>query len=536
MTSRLPAIIITGASGLVGRSLLEDLKDDYRIFAIARRSQRDCQAPVHPNIAWLRADITDPQRLGEAFREIATAGGADYLFHFAAYYDFSGEKHAEYQRTNVDGTRQVLSHARKLNLRLFVFASSVAACAFPGDGESLDETSPPDADHIYGWSKREGEKLVRDPDNTVPSCIVRFGAIFTDWCEYPPLYTFLNTWLGYSWKAAILAGKGQSAVPYIHVRDLVLFFRQLIRRHQRVPHGQVLIASTSGSTTHRRLFELATRYHYGRCKQPILMPKLLAGCGLYAMSLLAWFTRKPPFERPWMLRYIDWKLEVTNQQTCALLDWSPQPRHHLERRIPYLVEHLRSEPQAWHFRNLLATQRSPARPDLMMHTILSAREDQLCGPVLEQLQRPALIRHFPHGRESDRVELTWFVRLLYRLLMTSLYTSNRMLLLNYFEVSAVGRFEAGYSKEGMVSLLAFLNDAVLHELEKVEELRPFGKEIRDNVSVPIEFGIDEIEQQYENYHLGQAARTLPERSDEAAPPNARDQLEETIWRCLVLRK
>jgi len=53
----LPALIVTGASGFVGRHLLDELKDEYRIFGIARRSQRECGAPVHPNIAWMQVDV-----------------------------------------------------------------------------------------------------------------------------------------------------------------------------------------------------------------------------------------------------------------------------------------------------------------------------------------------------------------------------------------------------------------------------------------------------------------------------------------------
>ena len=98
-------LVLTGASGFVGRHLLEDLKNDYRIFAIARRSQHDCGAPMHPNIAWMRVDIGDREALARTFREIASAGGAETLIHLAAYYDFTGEDHPEYRRTNVEGTR-----------------------------------------------------------------------------------------------------------------------------------------------------------------------------------------------------------------------------------------------------------------------------------------------------------------------------------------------------------------------------------------------------------------------------------------------
>src|SRR3989339_2012831 len=116
-TSGLPALILTGASGLLGKYLLDDLKNDFRIFAIARRSQHECNAPKHPNIAWMRSDISDLNSITRTFREIKTAGGADFLIHLAAYYDFENEYHPEYQRTNIDGTGNILMLAKELNLK-----------------------------------------------------------------------------------------------------------------------------------------------------------------------------------------------------------------------------------------------------------------------------------------------------------------------------------------------------------------------------------------------------------------------------------
>ena len=66
----LPTLVLTGASGFVGRHLLESLAGDYRIFGIARRSQVRCGAPVHPNITWFQVDIGEREPLGEVFRMI----------------------------------------------------------------------------------------------------------------------------------------------------------------------------------------------------------------------------------------------------------------------------------------------------------------------------------------------------------------------------------------------------------------------------------------------------------------------------------
>ncbi|MGE5247444.1 MAG: NAD-dependent epimerase/dehydratase family protein, partial [Verrucomicrobiota bacterium] len=265
---------MTGASGFLGRHLLAALKDRYRIFALARRSQRTVRVPVHHNISWHQADIGEPEQLGAVFGKIREQGGAAVLVHLAAYYDFTGEDHPEYRRTNVDGLRNVLEESRRLGLRRFIFASSVAACRFPPPGQAVTEESPPDADHVYARSKRIGEEMVREYLDHFPSCVVRLGALFSDWCEYPPLFMFLSTWLSAEWNRRMLAGRGNSAIPYLHVRDAVAFFERLLGREDGRTGTETLIASTDDPVYHRRLFDEATRSHFGTKVDPVFVPRL----------------------------------------------------------------------------------------------------------------------------------------------------------------------------------------------------------------------------------------------------------------------
>lgn len=533
----IPAIVITGASGFIGRHLLEELKNEFRIFAIARRSQQECKAPVHPNIAWMRADIGDFENVSQAFREIESAGSADYLVHLAAFYDFSGDNRPEYKRTNVEGTKHVLELAKGLDLQRFVFISSVAACSFPKPGKTLDETSPPDGDHWYAWSKREGETLVKAAGTAVPSCIVRLAAAYSDWCEYPPLYGFLNTWLSNSPRANILGGKGESAVPYVHVRDLGSFFKSVISNHRSLAPAQVLIASPPGATTHKTLFDLATRYYYGKAKRPILVPKLISGIGLYMLSWYGSFVDKPSMERPWMRQYIDLQLTVDNSKSCSILGWSPDPRFRIERRLPFLVERLKSEPFAWHTRNLAAMKRETIRPSFLIYIALSDGEEAIIQSVLQQIMGSDPMKSYINLRTFDPSELQWFVKLIFRLILTSIHTNNRMLLLDYFEISGVNRFIAGYSGDDIKQLLRLLGRNCMQYLGKEPKLKDYGHEVYDLISFPIEFAIDEIEHQYNLYLNSQKEGILMEtRPVPEEKKSARDQLEETIWKCLVHRK
>jgi nucleoside-diphosphate-sugar epimerase len=531
MNGKLPTLIITGASGFVGRNLLEDLKEEYRIFAIARRSQQECNAPVHPNIAWIRADISEPDNMSRAFREIATAGSADFLIHLAAFYEFAGEENPEYRTTNVEGTRLVLEHAQNLNLKLLIFASSVAACAFPAPDGAVDENSPADGEHIYAWSKRQGEQMIKEYADTHPAVIVRFGAVYSDWCEYPPLFMFLNTWLGNSWRSRIIAGKGQSAIPYIHVRDIVSFFRKLINNYQTFDPAEVLIACTKGSTTHIELYNLATKYYFGRPYKPFMMPRFISVMGLFMMYYAGRLINYLPFERPWMRKYIDQKLNVNNDRTRSRIDWQPNSRNLIENRMPFMLERLKSEPYAWHMRNMVAMRRVATRPDFKIYNVLSDAENVIIDTLLDQIASGQI--HV--GDQKSRDDLTWFFRLIFRLILTSIHTNNRLLIQNYFEISGVGRISAGYSQDEIKDLLKSFNNIILRYLQNTEKLREFQSKFYDYITMPIEFGIDEIEHQYILYQQ-KGKEIVREIQADPDKQSARELLEETIWNCLVHRK
>jgi nucleoside-diphosphate-sugar epimerase len=528
-------LVLTGASGFVGRHLLEDLKSDYRIFAIARRSQHDCGAPVHPNIAWMRVDIAEPDDLARTFREIATAGGAKALVHLAAYYDFTGEDHPEYRRTNVDGTRYVLEAARATGIGGFVFGSSVAACSFPRPEGPVDERTPPDGAHVYAWSKREGERLVRELAGEMPGRIARFGAIYSDWCEYPPLYVFLRTWLGSSWRSRILAGTGEMAIPYIHIRDLVAFFRRLLAFSGEPGPPEVLVASTSGSTSLDHLFRLATLSFHGRPVAPFLMPRTLASLGLLAMDYGGRAVGRPPFERSWMRHYVDKRLEVDNRRTRERLAWAPNPRFQIERRLPFLIERLKSEPFEWLARNTALLTRQPLRPDLRIYHALLDGEDQVVRAVLSRLAAAndgpwsGLLRMDPAERE-------WYVRLLYRLLLSSVQNSNRMLLLNYLVMTARRRFELGFTGEELSSLLDVLRAEIRAWLARRRELTGFERELHERVTVPLDLGKDEILDQWERRLAGAGEPAPGDGEAPGTPPTGQELLAETIWQCLVQRR
>lgn len=182
----LPSIVITGASGFIGRYFLDFIREQFTIFAVARRSAREANIPDHPNVHWIQWDIANSSQIKEVFRVIQSGGGADFILHLAAFYDFNYTDNIAYRKTNIEGTVNVLELARLLKVKRFIFASSLAARKFPPKGTTINEQTPVDADFDYAKTKKFGEQLLRENARDIPATVIRFAAVFSDFCEYPP--------------------------------------------------------------------------------------------------------------------------------------------------------------------------------------------------------------------------------------------------------------------------------------------------------------------------------------------------------------
>jgi len=492
----LQRIIVTGASGFVGRNLLEEIKERYQIFGLGRRSQHDCGAPIHPNISWTQIDIGDREALLKVFEEIKASGGADVLLHLAAHYDFTGEEHPEYWRTNVDGLRNVLELSKGLGLRRFIFASSVAASLFPAPGGALTEASPPDGEHIYAVTKRLGEEMLREYSPHFPTCIVRFAALFSDWCEYPPLYVFLETWLSRRWNARLLGGRGESAVPYLHVRDAILALRTLLAQPELPLEREVFVISPDRAISHRELFASATMTSFGQPVRPIGMPRVLCRPGMWARDLLGRILGEPPFERPWMAKYIDLRMTVNASRTRQRLQWAPRPRLGILRRLQFLLENRKTRPADWNSVNLAAMKIVRVHPNLQIHRLLEAHEEEICSTMTEQLLAPQRPRRFERYEQIPRHEHDWYNRLLLHSLMSSIRTREKALFKSHCRDLAEQRRTQGFTAEEVCHELSLFNEVCLKTL--ATEPGPLTlAELDDYITAAIQFGIDEVEDVFE---------------------------------------
>jgi nucleoside-diphosphate-sugar epimerase len=492
-----PRLVITGASGFIGRHLLQGLMGHYDIVALARRSQLRCGAPFHDTISWRQVDIGQEELVNEAFEQIRKEGGADYVIHLAAHYDFTGENHPEYWRTNVDGLRHVLECCRELKLKKFVFASSVAACDYPAEGVSLDEKSPPDGEHIYAVTKGMGEAMLAEYDQWIPSAIIRFAALFSDWCEYPPLYFFLETWLSRAWNSRMLGGRGRSAIPYLHIRDIPPFVRAIIDRSDALDQREVVIASPSATLSHYELFQLSHLVERGRQRKPMFMPKILCGIGMHAMDMAGMLTGERPFERPWMAAYIDKDLRVQAARTYARLHWHPRGRLLLCRRLPFLLEHRKTDPVEWHNRNRAALKEVRLRANLQIHRLLEKHVDRIRAAYLEGLTSGPKVADLASYQAVPAETLDWRFTVIFRHLLNAVRTNEKGVFKAYCRDLGAKRLADGFEATEVCTALRHLNQVCLEALGSDPDARPVLPAARNLITMTIEFGCDQILETFE---------------------------------------
>ncbi len=496
--ANLPVIIVTGASGFIGRHFLEAFKYEFYIHAIARRAQKAVGVERHDNINWIRLDIGDEEMVKEVFEGIVRDGGADFILHLAGFYDFTNTDNPEYERTNVKGTEFILKYAKLLNLKRFIFASSLTVTEFDKNDIVITEKSIPDANFPYARSKRKGENLIQEHCKDFPCAILRCAAIFSDWCEYGPLYILLSKWLSDSWDSNILPGKGEAALPYMHTKNLNSLIYLIIKQTSRLPRCGIYIASHDGCTAQKDLHNLALRYNFGRPDKLRFIPKWLAMLGVIGLNLLGKLKGKKPFIRPWMIIYTDKKMQIDASQTRKTVNWRPVERFQLQRRLLFLIENRKSNQYEWDRKNELALHEgSTIRPNLLIYESMVNFEQDVIREVLNDIFKPENEERFKNYIKLDNSEINYRFKNLYKMLKTAVVLGDRLHILSYARSLAVEHFKENFEVNEVINAISLMGDLIVNRLKKQESLKDIHLRIHDEILITVQLIIDELEDSYE---------------------------------------
>ena len=148
-------VLVTGASGRVGRHVVDALLGDWEVTVL------DLAPPVQ-DVAFIEGNVLDLDTVR------ASMAGQDAVIHLAAIDIGVPAEPEAYFGTNVMGTWNAVQAAREAGIRKVVLASSISAVGvgemrsdFPPEYLPIDEAHAMKPAHAYGVSKLVVEDIAR---------------------------------------------------------------------------------------------------------------------------------------------------------------------------------------------------------------------------------------------------------------------------------------------------------------------------------------------------------------------------------------
>lgn len=143
-------ILLTGASGRIGRCLRFALRDEYRLVLFNRSPIPD----LGPTERHVRGDTADAGAVEAAAR------GVDVILDLAAVSDVAPFRE-QLLPANILGTYNVFEAARLAGVPRLIYASTYLVVGYYSTGHPIDETTPVRPSSMYAVTKCFGEAMGR---------------------------------------------------------------------------------------------------------------------------------------------------------------------------------------------------------------------------------------------------------------------------------------------------------------------------------------------------------------------------------------
>ena len=220
-------ILVTGGAGFIGSAVIEKLQSlGHSIHVIDNLSFGNRKFLTIPDTHFHNVDILNSVAIDSLIQTISP----DWLIHLAAihFIPYCNQNPAEASRTNIQGTINILSAARKLKKLEKVFFASTAA-VYPIVDQAIPESHSPEPTDIYGISKLAGEHLMNEfyLQTSIPTIIGRFFNAFgpneTNAHVIPEIQRQVN-----SGARTIQLGNLDPKRDFVHTSDMAIAISKLL--------------------------------------------------------------------------------------------------------------------------------------------------------------------------------------------------------------------------------------------------------------------------------------------------------------------
>jgi nucleoside-diphosphate-sugar epimerase len=214
-------VLVTGATGFIGRRLVLRLARENEVVAIARPGSA---LPGGEDVEWVEQDLTEPLR-----RDVFPAR-VDAVIHLAQsrLYKQFPEGAADVFEINVHSTFRLLEYAREVGASRFVFASTGGV--YGSSDKAVAETDRLNPLNFYLSSKYGAESLVTSYDGFLTTVIFRFFFVYGPGQTQMMVPTLLGRVL--RGEQIVVEGDPGLRMNPIHVDDATRVFEPALRLEQ----------------------------------------------------------------------------------------------------------------------------------------------------------------------------------------------------------------------------------------------------------------------------------------------------------------
>ncbi len=340
-------IIITGSCGRIGAAVVKRLGERFHIvgFELLKAFYAAATEELVP------VDISSEESVHQAFMHIRNFYGNKIhsVIHLAAYYSFSSQDEAPYNKITVNGTRLLLHHLQSFEVGQFIFSSTMLVHAPCGVNERINEQSPVIPTWAYPRSKVATEKLIHEMRGAMPAVILRIAGVYDDMCHSIPISNQIERIYEKQLEAHLFAGDISHGASFMHMNDLVDAIVMAVEKRQQLPPDTTLVLGEPKTLSYDYLQRRISSLLFGKELKTYSIPKPIAKIGAYLQDKLPFMP--PSFIKPWMIDLADDNYNLDISQAKSTLGW--EPKRNLDATLPIMIDALKRDPAGWYKANQL---------------------------------------------------------------------------------------------------------------------------------------------------------------------------------------
>jgi nucleoside-diphosphate-sugar epimerase len=284
-----PVLLVTGASGFVGSSLLASYPATRPRIGLVRPGRAGA---AHPGLSYRTLGSWTEEALTRAFH------GVDAVVHAASVVHHPGATEAEYARFNVEGTRSLVQACKLAGVKRLVFLSTIKVYGEEPGAGVLDESTPVVGDSPYARTKIEAEQLVlaAGAEGGLSTAVLRLCPVFGrgDKSNVQAMIRAIDR------RRFVLPGGGHNRKSIVHISTVTEVARAAV---DSAAKGIFLVADTEAPSM-RELADIMARVLHA--PRPPSVPEPLVRGALTALeAVFSLAGKKAPFTREQLRKLLE---------------------------------------------------------------------------------------------------------------------------------------------------------------------------------------------------------------------------------------